>query len=184
MNVPAYVKQEPTNKADWHSTLLKKSFALGARDWVLRSRLPPASGNGALGRSPKVVADGKIYARTIGHHHLSQLWQPGGNEAVRGRSCAGSTVPSSARNTWRGPTGSTFDPSPGLPEGTENRRDQLGFCGWQDADDLSVGFVDKTYTAEPQVWFHDIFRADGTPFDANEVAYIKMVTGKSATVVK
>jgi hypothetical protein len=36
---------------------------------------------------------------------------------------------------------------------------------------------DKPYTAEPAVWFHDIFRRDGTPFDAREVEYIKKVTG-------
>jgi hypothetical protein len=34
----------------------------------------------------------------------------------------------------------------------------------------------KTYTAEPPLWFHDIFRADGTPYDAKEVAFIKSVT--------
>jgi hypothetical protein len=36
----------------------------------------------------------------------------------------------------------------------------------------------KTYTAEPPVWFHDIFRADGTPYDPKEVSYIKSVTLK------
>jgi hypothetical protein len=30
---------------------------------------------------------------------------------------------------------------------------------------------------EPKLWFHDIFRADGTPFDAKEVAAIKKLTG-------
>ena len=30
---------------------------------------------------------------------------------------------------------------------------------------------------EPKVWFHDIFRANGTPFDPKEVSYIKSVTG-------
>jgi hypothetical protein len=35
----------------------------------------------------------------------------------------------------------------------------------------------KKYTAEPAVWFHDIFRPDGTPFDPAEVVYIKRVTG-------
>jgi hypothetical protein len=30
--------------------------------------------------------------------------------------------------------------------------------------------------AEPKVWFHDIFRRDGTPFDAQEVATIKKLT--------
>jgi len=35
----------------------------------------------------------------------------------------------------------------------------------------------KRYTAEPKVWFHDIFRIDGTPFDPQETRYIREVTG-------
>lgn len=35
----------------------------------------------------------------------------------------------------------------------------------------------KPYTAEPAVWFHDILRKDGTPFDTKEVWYIKKITG-------
>ncbi len=35
----------------------------------------------------------------------------------------------------------------------------------------------KQYTAEPTVWFHDIFRPDGTPFDPREVDLIRRVTG-------
>jgi hypothetical protein len=35
---------------------------------------------------------------------------------------------------------------------------------------------EKTYTAEPPVWFHDIFRKDGTPYDAKEVALIQQMT--------
>ena len=31
---------------------------------------------------------------------------------------------------------------------------------------------------EPKVWFHDIFRKDGTPYDKSEVALIKKLTGK------
>ena len=38
---------------------------------------------------------------------------------------------------------------------------------------------EKTYTAEPPVWFHDILRPDGTPFDAKEVAFIRHVTGRT-----
>ena len=37
------------------------------------------------------------------------------------------------------------------------------------------------YTAEPKVWFHDIFRGDGTPYDASETAFIRSLT---ATTVK
>jgi hypothetical protein len=35
----------------------------------------------------------------------------------------------------------------------------------------------KRYSAEPPVWFHDIFRADGTPYRTAEVEAIRRVTG-------
>jgi hypothetical protein len=31
---------------------------------------------------------------------------------------------------------------------------------------------------EPKVWFHDIFRPDGTAFDAREVALIREITAR------
>jgi hypothetical protein len=34
----------------------------------------------------------------------------------------------------------------------------------------------KTYTAEPELWFHDIFRTDGTPYRQAEVDLIKQLT--------
>ncbi|MHB8900493.1 MAG: glycoside hydrolase family 5 protein [Thermoguttaceae bacterium] len=34
----------------------------------------------------------------------------------------------------------------------------------------------KQYTSKPDVWFHEIFHADGRPFDALESEYIKSVT--------
>ena len=36
--------------------------------------------------------------------------------------------------------------------------------------------------AEPKVWFHDIFRPDGTPFDPNETAFIRQLTMPSDTI--
>lgn len=36
----------------------------------------------------------------------------------------------------------------------------------------------KTYTAEPDLWFHDIFRANGEPYREEEVKLIKQLTGK------
>jgi len=38
------------------------------------------------------------------------------------------------------------------------------------------------YTAEPKVWFHDIFRADGTPYDSAEVRLIRALTSSSSRV--
>ena len=37
----------------------------------------------------------------------------------------------------------------------------------------------KPYVGEPPLWFHDIFRRDGTPYIAKEVEYIRSVTSKS-----
>jgi Cellulase (glycosyl hydrolase family 5) len=34
------------------------------------------------------------------------------------------------------------------------------------------------YTQEPKIWFHDIFRYNGEPYDAKEVAFIKKMTKK------
>lgn len=31
---------------------------------------------------------------------------------------------------------------------------------------------------EPKIWFHDIYRIDGTPFDQKEIDFIKDITGK------
>jgi hypothetical protein len=35
----------------------------------------------------------------------------------------------------------------------------------------------KKYTSEPQLWFHDIFRADGTAYKTSEVELIRELTG-------
>lgn len=38
----------------------------------------------------------------------------------------------------------------------------------------------KPYTEEPEVWFHDVFRPDGTPFDRSETKLIRKLTKKAA----
>lgn len=35
----------------------------------------------------------------------------------------------------------------------------------------------KTYTAEPELWFHDIFRSNGEPYNEEEVQLIRELTG-------
>ncbi|MBY0477091.1 MAG: cellulase family glycosylhydrolase [Chitinophagaceae bacterium] len=36
----------------------------------------------------------------------------------------------------------------------------------------------KQYTAEPELWFHDVFRQDGTPYKQTEVDFIKTITAR------
>jgi hypothetical protein len=77
------------------------------------------------------------------------------------------------------PNGSRFDPI-------------LGYLKQQHVGAYNWGFVDgktqtiypwdswqKKYTGEPDPWFHDILRRDGTPYDAKEVEYIKSITRKT-----
>jgi hypothetical protein len=37
----------------------------------------------------------------------------------------------------------------------------------------------KKYTTEPELWFHDVFRKDGTPFDSEETSLLKKLTEKN-----
>jgi len=39
---------------------------------------------------------------------------------------------------------------------------------------------EKSYAGEPAVWFHDIFRTDGVPYDAKETEFIRQLTGAGA----
>jgi hypothetical protein len=39
---------------------------------------------------------------------------------------------------------------------------------------------EKSYTGEPAIWFHDIFRKDGAPYDAKETELIRQLTGAEA----
>lgn len=34
----------------------------------------------------------------------------------------------------------------------------------------------ESYEAEPESWFHDLLRKDGTPYDAAETEYLRTLT--------
>lgn len=75
------------------------------------------------------------------------------------------------------PNGSTFQGC--LPVG---KKYGVGMINWGFVSGKSQTIYPwdswtKTYTAEPPLWFHDIFRTDGSPYKAEEVAFIRSVTG-------
>lgn len=77
------------------------------------------------------------------------------------------------------PHGSRFDPVLGYFKEQKIAAYNWGFV----AGKTNTIFAWSTWqkpelAAEPKIWFHDIFRMDGTPFDPAEVAYIRKVTGK------
>ena len=77
------------------------------------------------------------------------------------------------------PIGSTFDPILGYFKEQKIAAYNWGFVAGKSNTIFAVGLLaEAVRRAEPKVWFHDIFRPDGTPFDQKEVEYIKSVTKK------
>ena len=76
------------------------------------------------------------------------------------------------------PAGSTFEPNLGVMKNAGVAAYNWGFVAGKTQTVYPWDSWKKVYTAEPPVWFHDIFRADGTPYRQEEVDYIRSVTGK------
>jgi hypothetical protein len=62
------------------------------------------------------------------------------------------------------------------------KRENIGAYNWG----LVAGKTNTIYAwdtpmpdgSEPKIWFHDIFRKDGTPYNEEEIKLIKSLTGK------
>lgn len=77
------------------------------------------------------------------------------------------------------PAGSTFDPILRYLKEQQVGAYNWGFVAGKTQTIYPWDSWTKTYTAEPPVWFHDIFRPDGKSYDAKEVEFIRSVTGKA-----
>ena len=77
------------------------------------------------------------------------------------------------------PMGSTFDPILGIMKREQVAAYNWGFVQGKSQTIFPWDSWQKPYDGEPPVWFHDIFRTDGTPYRPEEVAYIRMITGKA-----
>ena len=175
-NRSSYGKQEPPEKPELALRLLRKTFAW-ARE--VDPTQPLTSGVWAGDWSPdKASPTARLQfeqSDVISFHNYAQLPELKERVAVirkLGR-------PLLCTEYMARPAGSTFDPN-------------LGYLHEQGIGAYNWGFVDgksqtiypwdswqKPYDKEPPVWFHDVFREDGTPYDPKEVAYIRKLTGKS-----
>jgi hypothetical protein len=75
------------------------------------------------------------------------------------------------------PRGSTFDPILGYFKQEKVGAYNWGFVSGKSQTIYPWDSWEKQYTAEPELWFHDIFRTDGTPYMTTETEYIKQQTG-------
>ncbi|MBB4636859.1 cellulase family glycosylhydrolase [Longimicrobium terrae] len=76
------------------------------------------------------------------------------------------------------PRGSTFEAI--MPYFKEQGIDAVnwGFVSGKSQTIYPWDSWEKRYAAEPPVWFHDIFRTDGTPYRQSEVDFIRTLTGR------
>ncbi len=59
------------------------------------------------------------------------------------------------------------------------KNENVGCCSWglvSGKTQTIYSWADRGGGREPAVWYHDIFRKDGTPFDAGEAAFIRRIT--------
>jgi hypothetical protein len=74
------------------------------------------------------------------------------------------------------PLGSTFESILPLLQAEHVAAYNWGFVNGKTQTIYPWDSWEKPYTAEPSVWFHDIFRKDGSPYDPKEVLLIKQLT--------
>jgi hypothetical protein len=177
-NGSSYSRQEPAGKPELAFALLKKTF-----DWAheVAPSQPLTAGVwiGSLS-DPDRLSPINRYMLTQSDVISFHNYRPPAELKKDVESLKRYRRPLLCTEYMARPMGSTFDPI--LPY---LKKEHVGAYNW--------GFVagktqtiypwdswQKPYAAEPPTWFHDIFRPDGTPYDANEVAFIRRVTGKAA----
>ena len=79
------------------------------------------------------------------------------------------------------PIGSTFDPVLTYLKDENIGAYNWGFVSGKTQTIFPWDSWQKPYASEPPLWFHDIFRADGTPYAATEVGFIRKLTAKAAS---
>lgn len=176
MNRPAYVGQEPKNKPEMATQLLRKAFG-----WVQAAQpTQPITAGVWLGTwaDPAKLSPMEKFmleeSDIISFHNyaaLDQLKQCVENLKRYGR-------PIVCTEYMARPVGSTFDPLLAYFKEQKVGAYNWGFVSGKTQTIYPWDSWTKPYTAEPPVWFHDILRPDGTPFDAKEVSYIQSVTGR------
>lgn len=175
-NRPAYEKHEPPNKAELALQLLKKSFAW-AREANPSQPITSGVWLGTWADPAKLSAMEKFLLEesdVISFHNYADI-----NEV---KQCLQNlrryNRPILCTEYMARPRGSTFDPILGYFKDQKVAAYNWGFVAGKTQTIYPWETWTKTYTNEPAIWFHDIFRTNGTAYSIQEIHYIKSVTGK------
>jgi hypothetical protein len=174
LNDPAYKKLEPANKVDSAQRLLEKTFAW-AREMKPAQPLSSAPWLGPWADPAKLRPIENVQfeqSDIITFHNYDNL--------EKLKACVENLRryhrPIICSEYMARPVGSTFDPNLRYMKEQHVGAYNWGFVAGKTQTIYPWDSWTKTYTSEPPVWFHDIFHADGTPYQAGEVQFIKSLT--------
>lgn len=173
-NDSSYGKFEPSNKAELALVLLRKVFAWAR---AIDPAQPLTSGVWVGDYDPTKASALNRYqleeSDVISFHSYDPL--PKLKEKIATLRKYGR--PLICTEYMARPNGSTFDPVLAYFQEERIGAYNWGFVAGKSQTIYPWDSWRKPYSAEPKVWFHDIFRKDGTPYDPAEVAYIRKITG-------
>ncbi|MGI8908398.1 MAG: endo-1,4-beta-xylanase [Candidatus Sumerlaeaceae bacterium] len=174
--VPQYTKVEIPNKKEAATELLIKTFA-----WAREAKpSQPLTSGVWIGQWPdpaKLNPTERVqldYSDVISFHTYDKL--PQVKQCVENLRRYGRPI--LCTEYMARPRGSTFDPILGYFKEQKVAAYNWGFVSGKSQTIYPWDSWDKPYIAEPELWFHDIFRTDGTPYMTTETDYIKRQTGK------
>ncbi len=173
-NRSSYGRFEPANKADLALTLLKKEFTW-ARSASPQQPLTAGVWAGDL-TSPERLSPINQFmleqSDVISYHNYGPL--PEMKREVEALKQYGR--PLLCTEYMARPAGSQFDPILAYLNSQHVGAYNWGFVAGKTQTIYPWDSWTKPYAEAPSVWFHDIFRPDGTPYDSKEIEYIRSVT--------
>lgn len=176
MTGPSYERLEIKNKVDIITKLLPKVFAwaraaqptqpltsgVWAGDWSQDAKLKPIE-KVQLEESD-VISFHNYDNPTIFENRIKELSRYG--------------KPMLCTEYMARPNGSTFQGSLPIAKKYKVAMFNWGFVSGKSQTIYPWDSWTKQYNSEPPVWFHDIFREDGSPYKQEEVDFIKSMTLK------
>jgi hypothetical protein len=174
LNPSSYRRYEPANKAELSLALLSKEFAW-ARSVKPSQPLTAGVWAGDLTSPERLSPINRFMldqSDVISFHNYKPL--PEMKRDVESLKRYGR--PLLCTEYMARPAGSRFDPILAYLKSEHVGAYNWGFVAGKTQTIYPWDSWQKPYPSEPPVWFHDIFRPDGTPYDAREVDYIRSVT--------
>jgi hypothetical protein len=178
LNDPAYIKLEPPSKIDVSRQLLEKTFAW-AREANPSQPLSSGVWKGTWGDPAELSPMERTQldnSDIITFHNYGSV-----DEA---RKCVENLRryqrPIVCTEYMARPVGCTFDPNLAFFKSEKVGAYNWGFVSGKTQTIYPWDSWKKTYTSEPPLWFHDIFRPDGSAYKPEEVAFIRSLTSAKA----